>query len=67
MGSYIVRHLVLDQGVEDVVVLDRTMDDAKLGEAAGRVKLVHADVLEPLELTAAMRRFIGRAAVVTRA
>ncbi len=56
LGSYLARHLLLEKGVEDVVLFDRYPDLRKIEDVVDRVTVVEGDVLEPQELLAAMDR-----------
>lgn len=56
LGSYLARHLILEKGVEDVVLFDRYPDLRKIEGIEHQVTVVEGDVLEPQELLAALKR-----------
>jgi nucleoside-diphosphate-sugar epimerase len=55
LGSYLVRYLVDEQGRDDVVVFDKYVDLARLGDAAGRVRVIEGDVGDAGALAAVAR------------
>lgn len=46
LGAYVVRHLVLDQKRDDVVVFEKYLNLARLGDVASRVKIVEGDIAD---------------------
>jgi UDP-glucose 4-epimerase len=56
IGAYLTRHLVHEQGLDDVVVFDKFPNLARLDDAADRITIVEGDVRELRELTTAIDR-----------
>jgi nucleoside-diphosphate-sugar epimerase len=56
VGSPLTRHLVLEQGRDDVVLFDLYPDPTRIGEVAERVRIVRGDVRDPLALVDTLRR-----------
>lgn len=54
LGSYLVRYLVQDAG-QEVVVFDRYVDRARLGEAAEHVRVVEGDIRDADALSRVVR------------
>ena len=54
LGSYFCRHAVLEQGRDDVVVLDRYVDHGRLAEVLDRVTVIEGDVTDPTTVSKAI-------------
>jgi UDP-glucose 4-epimerase len=54
LGSYLARYLVLEKNVSDVVILDRYLDRARLGEVADQVTIIEGDVCDLATLRSAI-------------
>lgn len=57
LGSYLVRHLVQEKGVTDVVVFDQYPNDSRIAEVRDQVTVEQGNVLEPYELIRVMERY----------
>ncbi len=55
LGSYLAQYLVKEQHRDDVVLFERNLQPERIAAIHDRVKVVHGDVQEPLELHAAMK------------
>lgn len=44
LGAYLVRQMVLEHGRDDVVVFDKYVDLARLGDVAGSVQVIEGDI-----------------------
>ena len=56
LGSHLARHLVLEEGRDDVVLLDLFPSDERIADIRDRVTVVAGDILEPDELLRVLER-----------
>jgi nucleoside-diphosphate-sugar epimerase len=56
LGSHLTRHLVLEQGRDDVVLFDNLPVTERIADVADRVHIVRGDVLEIQQLLETMQR-----------
>lgn len=57
LGSYLVRHLVQEKGVTDVVLFDQYPNESRIAEVRDQVTVEQGNVLEPFELMRVMERY----------
>ena len=56
LGSYLARYLVKEQGLSDLVILDKNANAERIQDIQDQVVVVQADVQEPLEVLGAMQK-----------
>ncbi len=57
LGSYLVRHLVQEKGVTDVVLFDQYPNESRIAEVRDQITVEQGNVLEPYELLRVMERY----------
>ncbi len=57
LGSYLVRHLVQEKGIMDVVLFDQYPNEGRIAEVRDQVTLEQGDVLQPYDLLRVMERY----------
>lgn len=56
LGSYLVKHLVEEKGITDVVLYDQYPNESRIADIRDRITLEQGSVLEPFELLHVMER-----------
>ncbi len=56
LGSYLVRHLVREKGLTDVVLFDQYPNESRIAEVRDQVTVEQGDVLQPYDLLRVMER-----------
>ncbi len=57
LGSYLVRHLVQEKGITDVVLFDQYVNESRIAEVRDHISVEQGNVLEPYELLRVMQRY----------
>lgn len=57
LGSYLVKHLVEEKGIADVVLYDQYPNESRIADVRDRITLEQGSVLEPFELLHVMARY----------
>ena len=57
LGSYLVRHLVQEKGMTDVVLFDQYPNEPRIAEVRDQITIEQGNVLEPFELLRVMERY----------
>ena len=57
LGSYLVRHLVQEKGITDVVLYDQYPNESRIAEVRDQITVEQGNVLEPYELLRVMARY----------
>lgn len=57
LGSYLVRHLVQEKGMTDVVLFDQFPNESRIAEVRDQITVEQGNVLEPYELLRVMERY----------